>query len=152
MIYDAIKNAGRYAGLGERFQSAFNYLQSTDLSRMPVGRYAIDGEDVYIMVQEIALKPWREGRWEAHCRYADIQIVIDGHERMGFCAAEGLNIKTPYEPESDVLFYEEAQGNDCTLKAGEMMIFFPQDAHRPCMQADEGPACVRKAVVKVRLG
>ena len=86
MIYDAIKNVGRYAGLGERFQSAFNYLQSTDLSRMPVGRYAIDGEDVYIMVQEIALKPWREGRWEAHCRYADIQIV-SGKKAVTFFAA-----------------------------------------------------------------
>lgn len=151
MIYDAVKNAGHYAGLGERFQKAFDYLNATDLSQLPVGRHEIDGEDIAIIIQDAVLKPWDEGRWEAHRRYADIQIVIHGRECIGFCLSDGAKVETPYAPEKDVMFYEDMPGNAGIVNAGEMMILFPQDAHRPCIQTDEGPATVRKAVLKVRL-
>ena len=151
MIFDSVKNASRYAGLSENFCRAFEYLASTDLNKVPAGRYEIDGDNVYIMVQDAALKSWSEGRWEAHKVYADIQMVISGCERIGYAYAEDAPIETPYSPENDLLFYKEMDGNSAILHAGEMMVLFPSDAHRPCMQPSEGTIAVKKAVIKVRL-
>lgn len=151
MIYDALKNAERYNGLSANFQRAFEFLRSADLSSMAVGRYDIDGDNVYIMIQEPTLKPWSEGRWEAHQKYADIQLVINGCECIGYCAVDGTQIETPYSPENDLLFYQEMDGNAALVHGGEMMIFFPSDAHRPCIQPSEAKSTIRKAVVKVRL-
>ena len=151
MIFDSVKNAGRYACLGENFRRAFEYLANTDLINVPAGRYEIDGDNVYIMVQDAALKPWSEGRWEAHKVYADIQMVIEGYECIGCTCAEDAPVAMPYAPENDLLFYEEMEGNGVIVHAGEMMVLFPSDAHRPCMQPAEGVTAVKKAVVKVRL-
>lgn len=151
MIFDSIKNAARYASMSENFRRAFEYLSCTDLSALPAGRHEIDGDRVYIMVQDAALKPWNEGRWEAHRIYADIQTVIEGCERIGYASVEDAPVDSPYAPESDLLFYKEMEGNSAIVRAGEMMVLFPSDAHRPCMQPAEGVSAVRKAVVKVRL-
>lgn len=151
MIFDSVKNAGRYACLSENFRRAFEYLTNTDLTKLPAGRYEIDGDNVYIMVQDAALKPWSEGRWEAHKVYADIQAVIEGYECIGYASVEDAPIETPYAPENDLLFYKEMEGNGAIVRAGEMMVLFPSDAHRPCMQPAEGVTAVKKAVVKVKL-
>lgn len=152
MIYDSLKNAGRYACLGENFRRAFDYLCANDLSALPAGRYEIDGDNVYLMIQEPTLKPWSEGRWEAHRRYADIQLVLEGCERIGYCVVdEDAEIETPYAPETDTLFYTGVDGGSAVVKSGEMMVLFPEDAHRPCIQPAEIAAAVRKAVVKVLL-
>ena len=153
MIFDSVKNGWRYAGLGERFARAFAYLAETDWENTPAGRYEIDGSDVYVMVQENALKSWSEGRWEAHHNYADIQMVISGSESIGFCVADEADtpVETPYAPESDILFYQEMEGERAVVRTGEMMVLFPEDAHRPCIIAEKGVTKARKAVVKVRL-
>lgn len=152
MIYDSLKNAGRYARLSENFRRAFEYLRANDLTRLPVGRYDIHGDDVYIMIQEPALKSWSEGRWETHRRYADIQLMIEGRERIGYCIVdESAEMETPYIPENDVMFYTGIEGGSAILNPGEMMVLFPEDAHRPCIWPAENAAPVRKAVVKVLL-
>ena len=151
MIFDSLHNAASYRDLSPAFRAAFDYLAATDLTALPVGRYEIQGDDAYIMVQEPTLKPWDEGRWEAHRRYADIQIVISGEEVMGFCPISGLTEETAYDAQTDVLFFREAEGLALHVKTGSFAVFFPQDAHRPCMQPEGCPCTVKKAVVKVRV-
>ena len=38
MIFDNIKNAKLYYGLGENFAKGFEFLKNADLSKMPVGK------------------------------------------------------------------------------------------------------------------
>lgn len=151
MIFDTLKNIERYRSLSRNFRTAIDYLLQTDLATMPPGRYQIAGDHVYIMVQQPTLIPWEQGRWEAHKRYADIQIVISGWECIGFMNADNAKILIPYNAVSDVLFYEENVGNRGILSAGQMMVFFPSDAHRPCIRPDDDEMSVHKAVVKVLL-
>lgn len=151
MILDTLANVGCYTGLSEHFAKAFSYLQTHDLTKIDFGRYDIDGDDVYIMIQHCDLKPWDEGKWEAHRRYADIQIVIKGEERIGYRIEGTPIICDAYDTEKDVLFYEESAGDSAVLSAGDFLVLFPQDAHRPCIQATKTCNTVRKAVVKVRI-
>ena len=68
MITDKLSNAQLYYPLGARFQRAFEYLQQTDLLSLPIGRFELDGKDLYVMSQEYTSRLPEQGRWEAHRR------------------------------------------------------------------------------------
>ena len=65
-IKDSLANVGKYAELGPHFAKAIAFLQRKDLRNLPNGRYELDGEYAYAMVQVATLKPWGTGRPEVH--------------------------------------------------------------------------------------
>lgn len=148
MIIDDLKNRQQYYGLGGRFERALRYLAETDLAGLAPGRYAIEGDDVYAMVQEYRSKPRAEGFWEAHRKYADVQCVVSGAEHMGYAPVDRLKAG-PYDGDKDFL-KAEGEGVFLELRAGSFIILLPQDAHMPSMAID-GPAPMKKVVVKVRV-
>ena len=151
MILDHISHAETYARLGRGFALAMEFLQRKDLMDLPVGNYAVDGEKVYVMIQEIDLKDWEEGKWESHFRYADIQMPVSGREVIGFGPAESARVLVPCPDGKDVQFLDSPSDRRCTLDKGEMMILFPQDAHKPGIAPSDSERHVKKAVAKVRL-
>lgn len=154
MIFDKIEYCAQYKGLSENFQKAFDYIESAKLLDMPVGRYAIDGDDVYVMIQHYELKAWEDGVWEAHKNYADIQIPLDTDELLGFRALAGGVVTGEYNPVKDVLFIDpSSDGTAVRVAPGDFMVFFPSDAHRPCIRRPEAASGTlsRRAVVKVRV-
>ena len=151
MILDHISHAETYARLGRGFALAMEFPQRKDLMDLPVGNYAVDGEKVYVMIQEIDLKDWEEGKWESHFRYADIQMPVSGREVIGFGPAESARVLVPCPDGKDVQFLDSPSDRRCTLDKGEMMILFPQDAHKPGIAPSDSERHVKKAVAKVRL-
>ena len=151
MIYDSLKNAERYASISGNFAKAFAFLKETDLASLAAGRHEIDGDRVYASVQEPTYKPWQEGKWEAHRRYADIQAVLTGEEVMGFAMLDTLAEEMPYDEKKDCLILQGEGGQRVRVRAGEMAVFFPQDAHKPNVSPTDGHESGRKIVVKVRL-
>lgn len=152
MIYDKLKNCAQYAELSPFFKKAFDYLTAVDLAALPVGRYDIDGDNAYLLVQEKSLSPWEQGVWEGHRRYADVQLVIEGAELLGVRTTEGLEISRTYDAKKDaLLFRPDAEGIALPLEQGDFAVLFPGDAHRPGIQKPGGALNSRRAVVKVRL-
>ncbi len=147
MIIDSIKNAALYKGTGARIQVALEYLAKTDFATMAPGRYDIDGNNVYALVQHYQTKPREKGLWEAHRRYLDVQYVAAGIESMGYAQIGSLTVTQPYSPEKDCELFA-GTGDFVTARAGTFVIFFPEDGHMPCIASAE-PAAVRKVVVKV---
>ena len=87
--------------------------------------------------------------WESHEKYVDIQLIVDGHEIMGYTPIEGLEIKEDLRPEQDMIFYKETlKGSNIKFTNGDYAIFFPEDAHRPGCALGECSK-VKKIVVKV---
>jgi biofilm protein TabA len=133
----------------EGLERAFEYLARTDLAALPLGRTAIDGDDVYVTVSEAETRSPEQVRWEAHRRYIDIQLVVRGQEAIGVAAVAGLVTSTPYDAAKDVEFFEPPRESvTLALHAGEFAVFAPGDGHRPSLHLD-GPHLTRKAVVKV---
>jgi YhcH/YjgK/YiaL family protein len=147
MVLDRLDNAALYTGLHPRLEQAFGFLRTADLDRLPLGRHAIASDEIFALAQEYRTKPASEGFWESHRRYIDVQLVVAGRERMGYANLAALAAQKPYDPEKDLLVLEGA-GDFFMVSAGMFTIFTPQDAHMPCLAADE-PAMVRKVVVKV---
>ena len=78
MIIDSLKNAKLYYGLGERIEKGLKFLENTDLSEYKNGKYEIDGEKIYVSVQDYETKPLEPGKCEPHRKYLDIQYIIQG--------------------------------------------------------------------------
>lgn len=148
MIIDTLANLEFYKGLNEQLYKGLKFLKETDVAALPVGRYEIDGNAVFALVQEYETHLPEECRWEAHYTYTDIQYVIEGSEKMCWSTLGGV-VKTEDRPENDVYFFD-AEGDHFVLHAGQFAVFTPQDAHRPGLAVDS-PAPIKKVVVKVAM-
>jgi YhcH/YjgK/YiaL family protein len=147
MIIDSVANAEAYTPLGGRIAAGLEYLRRTDLVSLEAGRYGIDGEAVYAVVQDYTTCPAAGKPWEAHRAYIDIQYVAAGAEMLGWAPVEKMTQNQAYDPAKDVAFFE-GTGDFLRAGPGTFLVFFPRDAHMPGVQID-APAPVRKVVVKV---
>ena len=150
MIIDTLDNAAAYEALGPGFTKAFDYLRSGRAATDPLGSHELDGKDIYVSIDEYNSKPIEQGRFEAHRKYADVQYIVTGRERIGFAPIDDVEPTDAYDDERDVAFYK-GEGAMLNVPAGTFTVFLPQDAHMPCITADGKPEPVRKAVVKVRI-
>ena len=149
MILDKLENAEIYKCISENLRKGFEFLKNTDLQSIEIGRYEIEGRDVFALVSEYDSKKPEDCRLEAHQNYADIQYIVSGKEAIGFVTFKNQEVTVAYNPEKDIVFYS-GETTPLILEAGMFAVFFPQDVHRPCMQID-GPEKVKKVVVKVRV-
>lgn len=149
MVYDSIDHCHLYDAINKNFGKAFNFLKNSNLSKMENGRYEIDGDDVFAIVQSYETKEMDDGKWEAHKKYIDIQYMVEGKELMGFADAKNLTVSQDYNEEKDILFFK-GEGNFVTAVPKYFTIFFPNDAHMPGM-TEETISNVKKVVVKVKV-
>ncbi len=151
MIYDLFENAHHYEALGQHFQAAFRYLSTASLHDLPAGKQIIDGDRLFALVNDYTTQPLQVCRFESHRRYADIQLMIRGQERIGVALlpTPDLIVTEDYSSVPDVVFYS-GSGDLLTLTPGRFTIFFPHDAHQPGIEM-AAPELCRKVVVKVEL-
>ncbi|MDP4210863.1 MAG: YhcH/YjgK/YiaL family protein [Bacteroidota bacterium] len=149
MIIDQLENASLYYGIGERFAKGLEYLKNTDFSKVEAGKYEIDGKNVFASVSEYDSKQPDAAKWEAHENYADIQFLVSGKEKMGYAPLETTTVKEAYNAEKDIVILN-ASGDYVTATPGTFIIFFPKDAHAPCIAIGKS-APVKKVVIKVKV-
>lgn len=148
MIVDILKNSDRYAGLHPGFQQAFDFLKKAQQELPPVGRYDLDGDKVYALVQQYDTVPAEETKWEAHKKYIDIQFVHAGSEVIAWEPIENLPAGEIFDEAKDRYLYKAPGSSPVELHAGTFAIYFPEDLHRPKEQL-KASCPVTKIVVKV---
>lgn len=133
----------------ERWNSAFAFLKNTDLSKLEVKRYDIDGDNLYVSVTEYNTKNVQDARFEAHRKYIDIQYVVRGREMIAVAPlAAKDSILQEYDATKDIEFMKVKEGKTLPASPENFFIFFPQDVHMPGLKTDT-ISPVRKVVVKV---
>ena len=136
--------------LSARMRAAFSFLREADLAHLPLGRADIDGDEVFANVQEYDTVPADQKQMEAHRRYYDVQYVVEGKEVLQYAPLAGLVPNGEFDEEADFgLFATPEAPSSIVLRAGEMAVLAPEDAHKPGCAVGE-PGRVRKIVVKVR--
>lgn len=149
MILDLLSNSAIYLRLHPRLAAALDWLRTTDLASLPLGKTIIDGERLFALIQEYTPKPSELGKFEAHRRYWDVQYVARGEEGMGWANLSEMTVSESYSQERDVAFFT-GSGSFFRVPTGSFAIFGPQDVHMPGVAPAEKPAeLVRKIVVKV---
>lgn len=147
MILDSLRNSETYYPLCPRFKKAFEWLAQTDISALPTGRHAIDGDDIFVNVSELELRPRSQAALEVHDEYIDIQLVVDGEEEFGWSRREVLERpRGEFDVRKDIRFYEDTPQTFYTVRKGEFTILMPEDAHAPML----GNGFVKKLIIKVR--
>lgn len=130
--------------------SALDYLRLTDFTQLEAGRYTIDGEHVFALVQDPMTQSWETGLPEFHRRYIDIQCLLEGEEGIGYSPVNpNLIVITDQLAERDIAFVAQ-QDNESKLllTQGMFAIFFPGELHRPC-RAPNAPMQIKKVVIKI---
>jgi YhcH/YjgK/YiaL family protein len=150
MVIDTLQNAARYTHLGKEIAAGFDYLVNTDLQGLAPGKYEIDGEKLFAIVQEYETLDTAGEQMESHKKYIDIQYMISGQELVGHALLNGQKPSKAYETDTDFMLFGSAPSFFSLMAQGTFMIFFPTDLHMPCIKAGE-PANVKKVVVKVRI-
>ncbi|MDB6128668.1 MAG: YhcH/YjgK/YiaL family protein [Verrucomicrobia bacterium] len=93
-----------------------------------------------------------ESFFESHRKFIDIQVVLEGEERMDLADIGRLAVSKPYDAERDLIIYADyTEASILRVKAGEAAVFFPVDGHMPTLRAGTVATPVRKTVVKVPL-
>lgn len=150
MILTSLQHIERYSAISGNLATAAAWLRQNNYQTLPEGRYSIDGDTVFALVQQYQTKPPELCFPEAHRVYIDIQMLIDGREIVEVCGSEELAIKEPYKPDIE-FFHPQGDAQKILLKPGFVLILFPEDVHRPCMVAGGSPEPVKKIVIKVAL-
>jgi len=147
MITDKLSLLRSYASYNEKFNVVCDFLEKNDLESLPMGRTDLE-DGIFVNVSEY--EPYAAGdKWEAHKRYADLQVVVSGDECMdgaALCACIGAG---EYHEEDDYMFYDKCIGSIATVKAvaGTFAYFAPTDPHRPGIRYTSDK--VKKAVFKI---
>lgn len=147
MIIDTIKNCGLYAAGNENLKKGFEFIKEFLENPKAVGKYEIDGDNVYAIVQEYETKA--PGKFESHKKYTDIQFLVSGKELIGYANIAHLTPDTEYDAEKDFMLFEGKKGaTELILEDGMFAVFFPEDGHMPGCFVEQ-PENVVKIVVKV---
>lgn len=170
MIYDTIDRLSFYEPLLPGIRLVKGFLESPDIPEIANGRYDLDGENLYASIESYYTHPVDISRFEAHRRYIDLQILVEGRhivtksgivseERCGdfeLCGVSSpvgsLSVTTPYDEQKDILFGQAAKAGWVNLTKTHFAVFFPNDAHLPgCHPLGRILPPVRKCVFKIKI-
>ncbi len=146
MVVDYLENLDKYTSLNPLFASAIEFLNSSDISALEIGKTELKGKDLVINVAQTTPKTKEEAKLETHNLFIDIQIPLSGVEIFGYTPAKDCKpADATYNSEKDITFFEGLAENYISVKPGMFAIFFPQDGHAPGI-SNTG---VKKIIVKV---
>lgn len=145
MIFDRVENINNYKGLG-RVYTALEFMAKTDFTNIPIGKYELDGNNIYYMVQKYDTTPDKTIA-EAHKKYIDIQFIVKGEEIIAVAPIQSEKQLIESNAEKDVSFFE-CETQPVVLKDGDFMVLYPSDLHLPGKAVNE-PSEVLKVVFKV---
>lgn len=135
----------------ERWDKAFNFLKSSDLSKLELKHYDIDGDNLFATVSEYISKNEEAANFEAHRKYIDIQYVISGKEVINIAPITTVKeVVIPYDVTKDIEFVTVSKVVNYKADPVRFFIFFPDDAHRPGLK-DGVNSPVRKIVIKLKV-
>lgn len=148
----------------EGFAVAFAYVEELLRAGSPVqARVRAIGEGdtekvdlgggVFVLEQAYETKLRADAFFESHRKYIDVQAMFEGEELMEVADIARMTARQPYNPERDLIVYED-RGDASHLRVigGEAAIFFPVDVHMPSLRVRSDPVLIRKCVVKVPVG
>lgn len=129
---------------------ALQHLRDTDYNNIAPGKYPIDGERMFAIVQDPITQSWDSDLPEFHARHIDVQYLLSGEEALGFLPGNPSLVPCDdFLKERDIAFVP-AQLNETriVLTPGMYAVFFPGELHRPCRAVNQSMP-IKKVVIKI---
>lgn len=150
MIYDMLNNISNYRGFSVWFDKAIDFLEQIDLNSLPLGKTEIFEDKVFANVMKAEAKNENEVDYEIHKKYMDIQIDLEGTERILIGGVPTGEIKA-FEEAIDfgTVVCEEAAS--LIMGPGRFVLCMGQEPHKPGIAVLEERG-LKKCVIKVAVG
>ncbi|HBG2534579.1 TPA: YhcH/YjgK/YiaL family protein, partial [Clostridioides difficile] len=123
------------------------YAKDNSLIDYEKGTYTIDGDDIFVNIVEYKTCEKEDRFWEAHKKYIDVHLMLDGCERIDINFIENLEQKI-YEEEGDFLPLDGKNNGCVELRKGDFLVCYPEDAHMTGIRVLEKEN-IKKAIFKV---
>lgn len=147
MILDHIDHIGNYIGISKNLDDAIFLIQNQKLETAELGKVTINEDQLFYLVQAYEPKSFDKVNLEAHLKYIDLQLMVEGDEMMAYGNINALQLQTPYNESIDAQFFS-GEVQKIHVKKDYFAIFFPHDAHQPGLAIEEARS-VKKVVVKI---
>ena len=145
MILDKLSAANAYRGIHPRLDGVLDRLNEAFLATVGHETMELEGDKLYVTRFTYETLPREETFFEAHKRYLDVHLMVQGEERVELASPGGLTL---FEHQGDFYAYRGEAEQSLVLRPGSFLVVFPEDAHRIKIQVN-GPETVSKVVFKV---
>lgn len=147
MIFDDKAHVGLYYHLSNALKDSFDFLRDNTFCFENPHACDIGTTGIYALPQQYSPTKKEERSIEAHQRYIDIQVMLDGVEYLGFSQKDTLH-SLGYDEDHD---FEQLTGTLSFLpfRTENFAVLFPHDAHMPGVNGPGSTKTVKKIVIKV---
>jgi biofilm protein TabA len=150
MIYDRLENVENYFDKNSTLYKAVCFARD-EACKLNTGVHKLDGDALKANIDEYETEPAENRRFEAHRKYIDVQVMLEGMERHDVSVVSDLVPDIAYDSDKDVMFLQTPETcASIPLPPGLFVVYFPQDAHRPGCAIGDTPAPVRKVCMKIK--
>ena len=148
MIYELLSNFEQYKILTPQAMGLLAARLPELDAQLHCGKEVLIEDKLFILIQRYNSRPADTARFETHSDFIDLQMLLDGEEKVYYAPSAGLECTSVYNPDADYALYQAdlAHAAQFILKPGNFAVFLPEEAHLP--SCGNGEAVV-KAVVKI---
>jgi len=146
MIFDRISNLETYAKHDEKLTAIAEFLKEHPAETLCDGRHNL----TLGIYANVSTGPVRDsGPFEAHRKYADLQLMVEGSEIMEWAHLSDMTNAADYSEANDCQFFacQPAAASALKVYPGYFAIFYPQDGHKPLIRLDHETS--RKVIFKI---
>lgn len=129
-------------------RKCIDFIKENGGADISVGKHFIENSDIYVNVSEYTTKQMEDSGWEAHKKYADLQVLLTGEELI-FVADIAETKIGAYREEKDYLECSTELGEAVKVDKDTCVLLLPEDAHMPGVCIARKPMAVKKAVCKI---
>ena len=162
MIFTNINDKLQNSSLTKDIQFCIDYAEKNreKILSLENGSYDVDYNGIKMNVGKYFTKKENDKFWESHKRYLDVQIMIDGSERVAINDIRNMREKS-FDSERDLIILDGDKMFDVIIENGDVLVFFPNDVHKPELdifnseneeKCEDNKKIVTKVVFKIEIG
>jgi len=148
MISDQVEKAASYAGTIPLLKDVSAFLNTCDFAGIQAGRHDIGQSGCYALVFEYTTKDIADCIIEAHRKYIDMHVVLEGEENIAVGDLAGCQVGE-FDDTRDYLPVASGELSCWKLKKGHFLVLYPHEAHATAVWIDQTPKSVKKMVIKI---
>ena len=152
MIFTNMNDEVQNKSLAKDIQFCIEYAKrnGNKILSLVHGSYDVGYNDIKMNVGKYFTKQENEKVWESHKKYLDVQIMINGTEKVAISNIRNMEVKS-FDSEKDLVILKGEKAFDVIMKKGDVLVLFPNDVHKPELNVSENDDSgnIRKIVTKV---
>ena len=145
MIFAKLTDAADYRGIHPRLDRVIDCLNEEFLHQVGTQTQKLEDDLLYVTRFDYETIPLEEAFFEAHKKYLDVHLMLQGTERVDISHPDVLTL---FDHKDDFYAYHGEAEQTLLLTLGSFLVVFPGDAHRIKVQV-KGPENVSKVVFKL---